>query len=393
MSSLSTISIPEYERYKPRERRQLSPEEEKEVEAGKSRWIPRIFQSHGTKPAEMMASPLKQALLHALLGGGIGALGGGAIGNSIGRDAGVQGGAGVGAAIGGLGLGALGGAAGYFGREAENENIEDMMMRNAPGARRRDLASDPMNWRSVGMTAHGNASLEDLDMPRDRSVFRSMLEKEGALRQTLHRKLSSVQPKAPAPQRPLGPYELLLKAASNLRNHRLHKQAGGGIPGIGSLPLAGRMPGLPGAGGSPPPATPDAPRLPPGASSAGARISPAAIAGFGNQRQRARFDEHMANPDKTGLVPDQIMAARQISDQARRGGPVPQVNQDGTHNNYRYRPTWSPEYAQQMAKEKAFADSMAANHAKGSAPAGPATGNMGVSEAMNDALERAAQAR
>lgn len=127
------------------ERREFNPDEQKRIEKGKSRWIPRIFTSYGTDPAETMASPTKQGLLTALLGAGAGGLAGarlGSVGGNL-ESAGIGGliGAGVGGLAGGLG--------GMWGREAKNESIEELMRRLPPGARMRDIMSDPVYQRDT----------------------------------------------------------------------------------------------------------------------------------------------------------------------------------------------------------------------------------------------------
>lgn len=128
-------------------RRELGPEEEEEIAAGKSRWIPKIFKSYSTPASELMSSPGKGALMAGGIGGGVGALVGGMFGARM------QGGGqavlpdgfrpAAGAAIGGLGLGGLAALLEYYSRNKRNEDIEELMRRLPPGATRRDLLSDP----------------------------------------------------------------------------------------------------------------------------------------------------------------------------------------------------------------------------------------------------------
>lgn len=148
-------------------KRPFTPEEEQAVEEGESRWLPRIFTSYGTPVHEELSSPARGALL----GGGLGGLAGGALGYSAGntlRKA-LEGATAhminngvrtevdpevlhqVGQAapwiggLGGLALGVLPGAvAMYWGRQARNEGIKDVMRRLPPGATRRDMLSDPV---------------------------------------------------------------------------------------------------------------------------------------------------------------------------------------------------------------------------------------------------------
>jgi hypothetical protein len=128
------------------ERREFEPEEQERIEKGKDRWIPRIFQSYATDPAETMASPTKQGLLTGLLGAGAGGIGGLALG-------GLPGGL-IGAGLGGV----VGGVGGAWSRQAENESIEELMRRLPPGARMRDIMSDPVFQRDADRTQSDNNS-------------------------------------------------------------------------------------------------------------------------------------------------------------------------------------------------------------------------------------------
>lgn len=122
--------------------RQLSDHEEDALEAGKKRWLPRIFQSYGTPIPELMASPLKTGLIFGapvgLLGAGIGSAIGGAMHGANGK-----GYAGMGALLGGLGAGGLAALAAGMDREAKNEGLEELMRRMPEGAAKRDLLADP----------------------------------------------------------------------------------------------------------------------------------------------------------------------------------------------------------------------------------------------------------
>jgi hypothetical protein len=116
-------------------RRNFSPEEQQDLESGESQWLPKIFQNYSTPAHKMLASPTKQGLLWALLGGGAGALAGAGLGARSGN-------AGVGAAVGGAGLGALSGVVGGMSRSATNDDIKELMRRARPGATKYDLLRD-----------------------------------------------------------------------------------------------------------------------------------------------------------------------------------------------------------------------------------------------------------
>lgn len=114
-------------------RRDLSPAEEEDLQAGRRRWFPRIFKSYSTKPSEMMASPVKGGLMVGLPASLLGAAVGGA--TRFGP---------AGAAVGG-GAGALAGLLYALKRNARNQDIEELVRRAPPGATRRDILADP-DW-------------------------------------------------------------------------------------------------------------------------------------------------------------------------------------------------------------------------------------------------------
>lgn len=134
-------SVGNYLKHKPKEEpnpfagrhksaREFDGDEKANIDAGKSRLLPKLFPSYATPMHEMMASPGKQGLGMGALGG----LGGAALGAHLGG--------GAGAAIGGVGgAGLLGGLA-YLNRKAQNEDIEEIMRRNPKGANRHDFLSD-----------------------------------------------------------------------------------------------------------------------------------------------------------------------------------------------------------------------------------------------------------
>lgn len=124
------------QRYSPQlAKRQFSPAESEEIEEGKNRLMPTIFQSYGTPVSEMMASPLKQSLIAGVPAALLGAAAGHALGG--------QNHSGLGAVLGGLGAGGLAGAARYFGQQSANEGLEELMRRLPAGATKRDLLADP----------------------------------------------------------------------------------------------------------------------------------------------------------------------------------------------------------------------------------------------------------
>lgn len=133
--------------YKIRDTRQLSEEEEAAIAKNKRNWIPKIFETRKTPAAEMMSSPGKGALLHALLLGlpmaGIGAGYGGAMG-AAGGDAGR--GAGIGAAALGIPSALLAAFGAYKGRSVGNEDLKDIMERMPKGqtATVKDVELDPV---------------------------------------------------------------------------------------------------------------------------------------------------------------------------------------------------------------------------------------------------------
>jgi hypothetical protein len=127
------------------EKRQLSPEEEARIEARKGAILPKIFKSLKDNPEADIHSPWTMATLLGVLGAGGGGLLGAGLGGAIGNKADNPDiGAGIGGAL-GAGLGGLaGGAIGYHGTNASNENVEEMMSRLPEGAKRRDMESDPV---------------------------------------------------------------------------------------------------------------------------------------------------------------------------------------------------------------------------------------------------------
>ena len=75
-------------------RTKFTPAEESALAEGKSRWLPKLFQSYSTPAPELMSSPGKGALLHGLTATGIGAALGGLRGKP-GLGAGIGAGVGI----------------------------------------------------------------------------------------------------------------------------------------------------------------------------------------------------------------------------------------------------------------------------------------------------------
>lgn len=141
------------------ERRQATDQDKKLMEAGESRWFPRIFSSYGTPAHELLSSPGKGAILHGLGGALLGSLGGALLGSNLGgaalgsntlKDPNLNKILGA-ALIGGLGFGGLGSIGGYYSRKANNEGIKDLMLRLPYGATKRDLLSDSVYNRDETM--------------------------------------------------------------------------------------------------------------------------------------------------------------------------------------------------------------------------------------------------
>ena len=124
-------------------RNELTSDEEQQITKGKSQWLPKIIQTDAISIPSMMASPAKQSLIHALLGGAGGAAAGGFAGSFLGGHTG------LGAAIGGAGLGGLMGLRKYLKQFHRNEHLEEIMRRLPVGATKRDLEGEEMVARGV----------------------------------------------------------------------------------------------------------------------------------------------------------------------------------------------------------------------------------------------------
>ena len=139
------------------EKRELDKEEERNIRKGSDQWMPKIFKSYKTPAHELLASPMKQALLAGIPFGALG----GAVGYGMTAGKGHDQYAGLGTGIGAVGMGGLAGLISYFSRKAQNENILSLMSRLPKGSTYRDLLSDPvlqadMNRQLMATQGMGN---------------------------------------------------------------------------------------------------------------------------------------------------------------------------------------------------------------------------------------------
>jgi hypothetical protein len=118
------------------QKRQLSPEEQMQIEAAKQKILPKIFTSLKDPMTAKMFSPWTTGSLGALLGAGAGGLGGAMIAPKDNE--------GLGASLGALLGGGLGGVVGYKSRDAANSDLEEMISRSPEKATLRDYYSDPL---------------------------------------------------------------------------------------------------------------------------------------------------------------------------------------------------------------------------------------------------------
>lgn len=115
------------------DRRELTPEEDANIEQESQKWIPKIFENLSNAPTVRLASPARQALLYGLgLGLPMTAVASGATANPVL-------GLGAGATFGGLAA-----LLGYLNRKQKNEDVIETMRRLPVGARLRDFESDPL---------------------------------------------------------------------------------------------------------------------------------------------------------------------------------------------------------------------------------------------------------
>lgn len=116
------------------DKRNFSASEAQQIEQAKSKLLPKFFSSYKDPIHSQMYSPAIPATLMGLLGAGAG----GVVGSSL------TDGNGIGMGLGALVGGGLGGAMGYFGRKAGNEDLEEQMSRLPQNATLRDYYADPL---------------------------------------------------------------------------------------------------------------------------------------------------------------------------------------------------------------------------------------------------------
>jgi hypothetical protein len=133
--------LPDLRRYSSvRLQRNPAADEKEMIDENESNWLPKIIKTPGDPLAEDLASPTKQALLHAVAAGSIGAGLGGVAGKVIGGDEGMK----IGAGLGGLSTAALAAMLAYYNRIVKNAEIKDRLLRLPPKATRRDLELNPV---------------------------------------------------------------------------------------------------------------------------------------------------------------------------------------------------------------------------------------------------------
>lgn len=140
------------------ERRELTPQEQQDVETGLSSWLPKIFPGYNTKPTELLASPEKMGAMSAL---GLGGLTAAVLGTFLTVKDGLFNGfdplitAGAALLTGGIGF-----VTTFLSQRNSNEDTLDLMRRLPEGATRRDMLADPLYrqeklpflWRNQGQT-------------------------------------------------------------------------------------------------------------------------------------------------------------------------------------------------------------------------------------------------
>lgn len=154
-------------------RRELSPNEEGEVEREQGKWLRAPFASDSAPISRKMADPLKRALIASLFfavpGGVAGALAGKKLGGGLGAMA-AAGSAGAAA------TGGLGGLLTYMVNDRTNEDLKEMMRRLPEGARIRDMKSDPVYQKERDRaTQMAAARLQGAQSAALRGVMRSLI--------------------------------------------------------------------------------------------------------------------------------------------------------------------------------------------------------------------------
>jgi hypothetical protein len=150
----------------------------KDEEEGKSRWMPRLFQSPATPLTELLASPAKQGILQGLVGGGLGAGLGYLAGQHL--DTGMP--THQLAAIGGGAGGLLGMLRGYGHRREKNDEIVDALRRSPPGATVRDYEAVQRMDDKVGFdVSNGTRTIDHRVLAREYAErFRAAVHADAA---------------------------------------------------------------------------------------------------------------------------------------------------------------------------------------------------------------------
>ena len=135
-------------------RDELTPEETKLIQKGRSQLIPKIMPSLGDSPTVEMASPVIPTAAGGLIGGaagtGLGVLGGSLLAQLLSkeRNSDLEKTLGIlGAAAGGLSGAGLGGFLGHRAVTSHNDSVEETMRHLKPNPTRRDYLSDPVIQR------------------------------------------------------------------------------------------------------------------------------------------------------------------------------------------------------------------------------------------------------
>jgi hypothetical protein len=135
----------QHQQYSPiMERRDLSKNEQSEVDRESNKLIPRIFKSEEDPLSVDMASPWASGAAGAAIGGTAGALLSSPLGlapRTIGSEN--RRNLSLAAVLLTLAGATAGGVIGYKGRQAKNRTVQERMRRLPEGARRRDVFSDP----------------------------------------------------------------------------------------------------------------------------------------------------------------------------------------------------------------------------------------------------------
>lgn len=153
-------------------RRELNADEKRRINKGLKRLFPKFRPGDSTPLTELLANPVKRALLRGAVLGAVGSFAGGAtaeyltlfpsLDRAFIRPTQLVFGARspvrhqpliLGAAVAGIAVGLRGAVTGYLNRRRANEDILDLMARAPEGATRRDLLSDPVRQQQLNQDA------------------------------------------------------------------------------------------------------------------------------------------------------------------------------------------------------------------------------------------------